>query len=206
MNKNLVIILCVIVMIALLLPSGGKERSISGIPAPVQEQASGGETLAIKGYEVKLSFLYSYDIEALVVHKKNYTANNFQDKLAPVDLALAWGTVAQYNKEIDLNWSQSGRFAHWQVDSVEKLTPMGGMRGVQIQASNNHLIPADKYVAQKIKKIKTGDHIRIKGYLVNVQATKPDGQRFYWNSSTTREDTGGGACEVIYVKDIQKIS
>ena len=206
MNKNFVIILCVIVMIALLWPSSGKQRSVSGIPEPVQEEASGGETLAIKGYEVKLSFLYSYDIEALVVHKKNYTANSLQDKLAPVDLALAWGTVAQYNQEIDLNWSQSGRFARWQVDSVEKLTPMGGMQGVQIQASNNHLIPADKYIAQKIKKIKTGDHIRIKGYLVNVRATKPNGQYFNWNSSTTRKDTGSGACELIYVKDIQKIS
>lgn len=70
MNKNLVIILCVIVMIAMLLPSGGKQRSVMGISEPVQKPASGGETLAIKGYEVKLSFLYSYDIEALVVHKK----------------------------------------------------------------------------------------------------------------------------------------
>lgn len=206
MNKNLVIILCVIVMIALLLPSGGKQRSVAGISEPVQKPASGGETLAIKGYEVKLSFLYSYDIEALVVHKKNYTANHIQDKLSPVDLALAWGSVAQYNKEIDFHWSQNNRFAHWRVDNVSELAPVGGMQGVQVQASNNHLIPANKYVAQKIKKIKTGDHIRIQGYLVNINATKPDGQRFYWNSSTSRTDAGNGACEVIYVKDIQKIS
>jgi hypothetical protein len=30
-----------------------------------------------------------------------------------------------------------------------------------------------------------------------VQVNTPDGWR--WRSSLTREDTGGGACEVVYV-------
>ena len=207
MNKKLLIIFCIVLMIALLLPSGNKRRSISGLPAPVQQSASGSDTLLIKDYEVKLSFLYSYDIEALVVHRKNHTANHLEDKLAPVDLALAWGTVAQYNQEIDFNWSQSGRWYSWEVDSLDALNPVGGVQGIISQSSNNHLIFSNKSIEKKAKKIKAGDHIRIQGYLVNVNAVKTDGSKgFSVNSSTSREDTGAGACEVIYVKDIQKIS
>jgi hypothetical protein len=42
--------------------------------------------------------------------------------------------------------------------------------------------------------------VRIDGWL--IEANAPDGWR--WRSSTTREDAGGGACEVIYVCSISK--
>ena len=51
--------------------------------------------------------------------------------------------------------------------------------------------------------VRRGDHIRIKGYLVNVDAVKPNGsESYYWHSSTSRTDTGDGACEVIYATEI----
>ena len=206
MNRNFLLILGTIIIIALLLPSGGKQRSVSGILPPVQEQASGETTFTINGYNIKLTFLYSYNIEALVVHKKNYSSHKIEDKLVPVDLALAWGKVAQYNKEIDFHWSQSGRWLFWRVDSDTDLALVGGMNGIISQASNNHLIPANISVKNKIKKIKKGDHIKIKGYLVNVYASKSAGNRWDMNSSISREDTGSGACEIIYVTDIYKIS
>jgi hypothetical protein len=53
-------------------------------------------------------------------------------------------------------------------------------------------------VEEKLKKIKKNDQIKFKGYLVNVDSQ--DGWR--WNSSTTRNDTGGGACEIVLIDDI----
>jgi hypothetical protein len=57
-------------------------------------------------------------------------------------------------------------------------------------------------VKKSIKKIKTGDHIRLKGYLVSITATDSKGTPYYWNSSTSRNDTGDGACEVMYVTEV----
>ena len=68
--------------------------------------------------------------------------------------------------------------------------------------SNNHIIPSNKKIAKALKYIKKGDFIELEGYLVDAnidfwQITH------YWESSTTRNDTGDGACEVIYVTSIK---
>jgi hypothetical protein len=36
--------------------------------------------------------------------------------------------------------------------------------------------------------------VRLQGWLVQAQR-----ENYVWRSSTTREDSGGGACELIYV-------
>jgi len=67
----------------------------------------------------------------------------------------------------------------------------------------------DKRLERKIKKLVAGDQVNIKGKLVNVKAQlvgkadKWEPQTFSWNSSTNRTDQGAGACEVIYVEDVQ---
>ena len=61
-----------------------------------------------------------------------------------------------------------------------------------------HMIPADDSVARALKRVRVGDVVTLDGYL--VEADKPGGWR--WRSSLTRDDTGDGACEVVYVKDL----
>ena len=41
--------------------------------------------------------------------------------------------------------------------------------------------------------------MRIEGWLVEARAA--DGWR--WRSSLTRDDTGGGSCELVFVRDLQ---
>jgi len=51
-----------------------------------------------------------------------------------------------------------------------------------------------------------GDQIKIKGKLVNIQAklaNKPGPYDITWNSSLSRQDTGAGACELIYVEQAE---
>lgn len=64
-----------------------------------------------------------------------------------------------------------------------------------------HMIPADAAVADALDAIRKGDNVRIDGWLIEANAS--DGWR--WRSSTTREDTGGGACEVVYVCGITRL-
>ena len=180
----------------------GRRRGIAGIGEPVQIETTGYATKDMAGYEVDIYYQYSYEIEALVVHTKRYPGFSLASRLAPVDVAMAWGSVAEYNDKIDFHWRQSHRWVHWRVSDYSDLIPVGGEGGVGAQCSNNHLIPADSSVKRKIKKLKKGDHIKLTGYLVNVDAENKSGRVFTWNSSTSRYDTGDGACEVIYVKDI----
>ena len=63
------------------------------------------------------------------------------------------------------------------------------------QLSNNHLLSDDDDIRSRVRKIRIGDQIRVRGYLTSYES--PGGLR---GTSTTRTDTGDGACETIYVE------
>jgi NMD protein affecting ribosome stability and mRNA decay len=66
-----------------------------------------------------------------------------------------------------------------------------------------HLIPATDIVEGVIKEIRNGDIIELSGSLVNVQS---DSDGWHWKSSQTRNDTGKGACELIWVDQLQIVT
>ncbi len=206
-KKNIVPITIFLLIIACIIGyfiySQGVRRAVAGIEDPVQTEDIGNEQITVGGYNVLINYEYAYDIKALVVSTHNYYGLGLGDKLAPKDLALAWGPVAEYNDRIDFHWAQSGRWYRWHTSSYEEILPVGGEAGVSLHSANNHLIPADNTIRRKIKKVRKGDYIRIKGHLANVYGSNSKGDSFQWNSSTTREDTGDGACELIYVTDIE---
>ena len=65
-----------------------------------------------------------------------------------------------------------------------------------VQLSNNHLISADDLIRRQVRKISVGDQIRVRGYLASY-SNEGGGKR---GTSTTRLDTGDGACETLFVK------
>ncbi len=187
------------------LHSDGTRRSQAGLPEPVQTQAQGGTSKEIDGYSVAITFKYNYTIDALVVSTKNYDSGGLSDKLAPVDLGLAWGNVAAYNGSVDFHWDQHDRWIYWHVDDISQLDRIGTTADVDRQYSNNHSIPATSTVKKQLEKIKRGDRVKLEGYLVDVYAERDDGAWFEWNTSTSRLDTGDGACEVFYITKIEII-
>lgn len=180
---------------------GVSDRSVVGIRDPIQKKSSGKIETTAAGYDVTIKFKYSYDIEALVVHTKNYSGTSMVNKLSPKDLALAWGEAAEKNGDINFHWGQSGRWYHWSVNSED--TAKISIDAISKHSANNHLIPSDDIIRKQIMRIKTGDHIRLEGYLVDVRGEKDDGSWYTWNSSETRNDTGDGACEIIYVTKVE---
>ena len=182
---------------------GSSQKSIAGIPEPVQGPAQGTVSVDAAGCDAVIFFKASYDIKGLVVSTKNYRGSGVFDALSPRDVALAWGSVAEHNDDIDFHWNQYGRWYYWHTYGSVDLSPVGSSSGVDRQSSNNHLIPADDSVREKTGKIKTGDYIEITGYLVDLRATDRSSGKNYTNSSSlSRDDTGDGACEIIYVTDI----
>ena len=135
MNKKLIAVLALVVIAAVVFlnRSGKEQRSISGLEPPVQQAAEGGVQLEESGYSVNITFKYSYEIDAVVLSAHSYHGSSLGDRLAPKDLALGWGTVAEYNDRIDFHWSQSGRWDYWRVNSDTDLSPVGGSGGVAKQ-------------------------------------------------------------------------
>ena len=62
-------------------------------------------------------------------------------------------------------------------------------------SANMHIVPANDAVAAALGRIEAGQHVRIDGWLVRIDA---DDGRWHWRSSLSREDSGDGACELVY--------
>jgi len=67
------------------------------------------------------------------------------------------------------------------------------------EVSNNHLLAATPEIAEKIRSSRIGDVVELKGMLIDYNI---DGGPFR-KTSTVRDDTGNGACEIIYVEEFR---
>jgi hypothetical protein len=92
-----------------------------------------------------------------------------------------------------IRFSQSNRFYYWHVDDF----PIP-RHEIETSSANMHLIPADASVRRQIARARVGQLLRLRGFLVD--AARTDG--WQWRTSMRRDDTGNGACELVYVEDI----
>lgn len=160
--------------------------------APLQTDIPAGITLAAVD-DANLKPLAGFSIEARVLGREDYRMGREAD-YSPTDLALGWGRMTDDAVISRLDISQGGR---WYRYSWRDAPPIPVDEIVRSSA-NMHMIPADDAVAAALRRIERGQRVRIDGWLVEVNAN--DGWR--WRSSLTREDSGGGACEVVYVCSI----
>jgi hypothetical protein len=148
----------------------------------------------IKFKDVVLDPLATYSIRARVISTERYWIDPVSN-LAPIDVALAWGPASDTNFLEGFKFSQSGRFYFYawdgEVDERSKI--------LALNSANVHIIPANKYILEQVKKLRSGQVIHLTGYLVRVN--KVDGTE--WVSSLTRNDSGNGACEIMYVQNIK---
>lgn len=159
---------------------------------PVQEALGAVKTLKKDKFSFRLT--HRFKIKALVLSRKNYALGDESD-ISPVDLALGWGPMSNPNPLKLIRISQGGRFYRFRYDNA----PPINHREIELNSANMHMIPANETVARDLKAVNKGDVIEISGYLANVR--RDDG--WTWNSSTTRADTGRGACEIVYIESIK---
>lgn len=112
-------------------------------------------------------------------------------KISPIDLALGWGKMSDSKilKQISISQGQRFYYFRWknQPDISEK--------EITLQSTNIHIIPANDYIKNAIYKFRPGQLVQLQGELVMISGSKGD----EWKSSLTREDTGAGACELMWV-------
>ncbi|MFA6959351.1 MAG: hypothetical protein WC205_01215 [Opitutaceae bacterium] len=156
-------------------------QTAAGLPAPFRHD------------DYTITPLARYEIKAVVLSRDRYR-NDAAAKLAPVDLALGWGPMSTAVVINDLSVSQSGRWYEYSWRNEPPLDP----DQIATHSANTHCLPATPAIRRQLLAIKRHDVVTLDGYLVEV--TGPDGYR--WRSSLSRTDTGGGACEIMWITGI----
>ncbi|WDE98851.1 hypothetical protein PQO03_13505 [Lentisphaera profundi] len=159
---------------------------------PQQLKVSASSHHKVDDYTV--NELHSFRIRARILSKKNYATGRETD-LSTTDLALGWGKMSDLKVLEKITISQSGRWYFWNTSNF----PIP-RREIETLSANMHLIPATPAVQTQIDATQKGDIIEITGSLVKVSSNKDN---WTWKSSETRNDTGNGACEVIWVKELK---
>jgi hypothetical protein len=161
-------------------------------------------TVTIKGYTYTLTPKASYDISGLVVSQHRGDALfNLYHKADPgniKDVCVAWGEAITNGSYQKVKFSSEEFTCYYSWSGV--LVPPFK----QEKVSNNHLIPATAAVAKRIDAIRVGDQIRMTGLLVDYAVTHEGRQVFTRRTSLTRQDTGNGACEILYVTDLSVVA
>lgn len=137
--------------------------------------------------------LAGFSIEARVLAREDYRLGR-EAEFSPTDLVLGWGRMREQEVLSRLEISQSARWYHYRWRGEPPLPP----QEIAGSSANMHMIPADFASAAALRRVRAGERVRIDGWLVQVEAN--DGWR--WRSSLSRDDTGSGACEVVYVCSI----
>jgi hypothetical protein len=142
---------------------------------------------------------YAYEITGMIVSYRHHDGNSrmharANDHLNMLDVCVIWGDnplnerlhkISFWNGIFTCNVKTRDQQA-WDAFNMNQL-------------SNNHLISDDEFIRKQVRKIKVGDQIRIKGYLSSYGGAGGSKR----GTSTTRTDTGDGACETIYVEQFK---
>jgi hypothetical protein len=156
----------------------------------------------VGGIDYTVRPLYDYEIQGLVVSRHDtsawwnwiHEANN--DKLNVADLCVVFGENARTGAYRALHFS-SGQF----VCYAEAASDAAWRAFVPEALSNNHLLTDRNGFTRSLRGVRPGDQVRIRGYL--AEYSHNHGLAFSRGTSTTRTDTGNGACETVYVKDLE---
>jgi len=204
--KYLLIIIGVLAIIGFLIHKSNTEHvsmkssadSIAILNEPLQQPI---ENVIIPPVQIGKNRYYfdvraSYKISGLLVSKKRYL-RDYMSKLSPYDYAIIWGKTPEFLPY--LKFAQTYRYALYNY----KLSAQVDNKYVQAHMSNNHLIPSNINIRRAFSKADKKDLVEVDGYLVNVIAQSKRKGISNWNTSLRRDDTGGGACEIIYVTKLR---
>lgn len=190
---------------------------IDTLKDPVQKGLSGKDYIKAKGERKRfvLNLQAEYSLAGVVVAKntnfwfRDVMRNDFDD-ICWMDLGIAWGDLSKDPKTLHKVWEiksqktlgQSRRLT-WYTPDLRK-SPWS-LDYVSNHMSHTHLIPATANVMKALRSIKKGDVVKLDGYLVDIYTDKT---KLIARTSLSRYDTdptsrGSGACEDMYVKQVQ---
>src|SRR5690625_839268 len=158
---------------------------------PFQDEVSDATPWQQGEYEI--APLAEYEVNARVLSTAVYDDDR-EAQVAPIDFALGWGGMAQRELLEQISVHQEDRWYYVRRQNI----PLKA-QDVIANSSNHHLLPATDEILGQLQQVQPCDAVRLKGTL--VQVTAQDG--WTWTSSSSRLDTGDGACEVMWVESVE---
>lgn len=167
---------------------------------PVQRAvAKAPFTVEYGGVRYEVEPQYEYELRGLVVSLRQHDGSSrmhraANDHLNVADVCVIWGDsaasphlndIAFWNGIFTCNFSTRSQAAWESIDAA--------------QIANNHLIVDDDVIRNEVQRVSIGDQIRVRGWLASYGAVGGPKR----GTSTTRTDTGDGACETIFVREFE---
>jgi hypothetical protein len=159
-------------------------------------------TVPYAGVDYRVEPLFSYELYGLVVSYRQHDGESSMhrwsnDHLNVADVCVVWSDTAASPtlRKLDF-WN--GIF----TCNVQTRDSVAWSNFNMNQLSNNHLISADPFIRGAVADVRIGDQIHVKGSLARYGAVG-GGLR---GTSTTRDDTGDGACETILVEEFEIVT
>jgi hypothetical protein len=148
------------------------------------------------GGEFKFTPLAHYQVYGKVMGADHYHFD-WTSTIAPEDFCIVWGGLTEPKVLSQLKIRQDFRWCFWEYG--ENFPYDNGYIGRNM--ANTHIIPGSPAIGRAAGRVRVGDWVEMEGELVHVDGTVSGGT-VNWTSSTSREDTGNGACEVMYVTSL----
>jgi hypothetical protein len=159
---------------------------------PLQSELEAPQTLTRGDFAVVPQAQFSAEVR--VLSRERYRLGPLAD-VSPLDIAVGWGPMSDSAVLANLDISQSGRFYFWHYDDSPPIPP----QAIVSHSANWHLVPANDLVWRKLSGLRVGDVVKLEGMLVNLE----NPQVGTMTTSLTREDSGAGACEIVYVETVR---
>jgi hypothetical protein len=154
-----------------------------------------------RGFTYTVYPQFEYELWGMVVSSHyagsflDYAHEMWKDYLNIKDLCVIWGKNLETGAFRKIKFWSRDFTCYYSWSSPET----GGLFS-QSQISNNHLITEDALLRRLIKSVKRGDQVRLKGWLAKYGHK---GSQVVRGTSTARSDTGGQACETVYVTEFE---
>ena len=185
-----------IILALLLFFACGEIKQPPGVFAPeIPKQTKITDSKTWDKDDYHFTALAKFDLKAKVLGKERYRFDRESD-IAPYDLALGWGRMSDQVVVDRIDINQRTRWYFWKTDAF----PIP-RKEIETSSANMHIIYANEQVENELDNLLVGEIILLEGYLVSVKAD--DGWK--WKSSLSRDDTGNGACEVVWVEKLLRL-
>ena len=169
---------------------------------PVQQSRPPEHWLSqVQGVDYQVEAVADYEISGLVVSGLRTDAwfarhEGWNEFFNVMDVCMVWGKNAQdgaYEK-MAFHSGQWTCYAQTSDGSVNRSEYWHSL-------SNTHMVTDDAQLAKRIRDVRIGDQVHFRGQLVNYS----HGGRTR-TSSLRRDDDGNGACEILYVTEMQVLA
>lgn len=196
--RSAILLACAALMLLAIFWEGPEPRSAPGVLVSEEPEQDTIETRRQWQFQdSEVTALANFRVRGRVLLTEHYAWGR-EAGVSPVDLTLGWRLMSNQEVLDGLRLYRTRRGYAW--------SPRGGRlpaspADINAHASNMHMVPSTEELAGRLRSLKRGDLVDIRGYLVEIKFR--DGGT--WRSSLSRTDSGNGACELVWVNDLTKL-